>query len=298
MIREPTTLVLGRGQVYFDPFAPGTLVGSGERYIGNTTTFRIQRNLSTVARNTTYRGQRVDVGDEVIAESHDVTFITDHIALENIGLWYGDPDVNAQSVLAHSTVSETNVVRRGRYYQLGRSVSVSGARNVAVVELRVGGVTLVPQAGNYEVDEEAGRVRILPNALNILTGDSVEFRFEWLSQGVRAVQSSANQVEGALRFVSKNPVGLQRNYYFPRVRISPQGQIDLKGDDFQQILFAATALRLGPAVEQMYVDELTRLLTPANEQAVLGAGIRLSAFPALENLLDVAVETTLGEHGY
>jgi hypothetical protein len=296
MIREPTTLVLGRGQVFFDPFLPGTLAGEGERYIGNTISFRIQRTVTTIARNAAYKGQRVDIGDEVIGEEHTVTFITDHVSLDNIATWYG-MSAGTTSLLTHTTTTESIVVKKGRHYQLGKTVSMTGARNVAMVEVRIAGV-LIPEEGNYSVDEESGRIYVLPNTVNITQGATLTVKFEWRAQSMGFVQSTLKQMEGALRFVAKNQKGPQRNYFFPRVRLSPQGQVDLKGDEFQQVPFMATALRLGPEIEQLYTDEPVAISTTANEELLLDNYIRLSEFPPLENLLDVSIAVTLGSHGY
>ena len=62
-----------------------------------------------------------------------------------------------------------------------------------------------------------------------------------------------SQATGALRFISSNPTGIQRDYYFPYVKISSDGDYALKGDDWQSMGFTFEALKL-PGRERVYID--------------------------------------------
>ena len=103
MPHESTKLVLGRGEVYFDRFLPGTRRGEGERYLGNTPSFRIQREVERLERSTSYRGRKIAMAGAVVAESHEITFVTDNVDDENIALWFGSsvPDDDETSGTNH-----------------------------------------------------------------------------------------------------------------------------------------------------------------------------------------------------
>ena len=66
--------------------------------------------------------------------------------------------------------------------------------------------------------------------------------------------SSSNSVYGALRFVADNPKGDNRDYYFPYVKLAPDGDYALKGDEWQQISFSFEVLKKASNIEAVYVD--------------------------------------------
>lgn len=291
MAREETQLVLGRGEVYFDRFIPGTRVGEGERYIGNTTTFRIQRTLERRERRTAYRGQTVEIPGAVLSESHVIDFITDNIDIENVAGWYGN-EATFSGQTSISVVTESFDVKRGRYYQLGQSTFPGGARNVDYVRVFIDDEH-IQLAGNIELDKALGRFQVLKTAADIADGDTIEVSFEWRNTTGAAATSQAAEMLGALRFISYNEHGPRLHYSFPMVRLSPKGQIDLKGDEWQQMNFEATATRLAPGVEQVYIDRVDAVGLTSDEGAILAELEALSDFPPLEDDVDEVVNEQL-----
>ena len=297
MLREEDQLVLGRGEVYFDRFLPGTRTGTGERYIGNTPAFQVARTIERVGRARSYRGRKVETPGHVISESHTVNFTTDNISMENVAEWHGYEN-SASSVLAPiGYITETFLMRRGRYYQLGSTIEPSGVRGVENVTL-IRGTVEIPMAGNYEVDRAEGRIYLLPAALNILDNTQISVRFEYRRQRRLKVVSQPNEIHGALRFRSLNPYGPRKHLFMPFVRLAPRGAIDLKGDEYQQMMFEATAMRLGPNVEQVYIDELLATLNLSDEEAILNEGLTFDQFCALEDDLDNTVNVIIPSHAY
>lgn len=286
MIREETKLILGRGEVYFEPFIDGTRVGDGERYIGNTTTFQISRSVSRLERFTSYKGQQVEREGAVTSENHTVQFITDNISIENVGLWYGK-ETSKSTFTGINAVTEQILVRQNRFYQLGKSYQPLGTRYVENVKVKLGGVT-ISAAGNWDVDKAFGRLQILTGAPDIPNGSTIDVTFEWRTVQSETANSHTRDLFGSLRFIATNVAGPLRNYYFPFVRLSPRGSIDLKGDEWQQMPFEAEAMRLTPMTEQVYLDGVTFVGLTQDEQAVIdNGGIPLSDFPYWEDQLDI-----------
>lgn len=292
MLREEDQLVLGRGEVYFDRFLPGTRTGTGERYIGNTPAFQVARTIERVGRARSYRGRKVETPGHVISESHKVNFTTDNISMENVAEWYGDENSTSSIIAPIGLIDETFLMRRGRYYQLGSTIEPSGVRGVENVTL-IRGTVEIPMAGNYEVDRAEGRIYLLPAALNILDNTQISVRFEYRRQRRLKVVSQPNEIHGALRFRSLNPYGPRKHLFMPFVRLMPRGSIDLKGDEYQQMMFEATAMRLGPNVEQVYIDELLATLNLNDEEAILGEGLTFDEFCALEDDLDNTINVIM-----
>ncbi|MBI1620026.1 phage tail tube protein [Aquamicrobium zhengzhouense] len=291
MSREATKLVLGRGEVYFDRFLPGTRRGEGERYLGNTTSFRIQREVERLKRATSYRGRRIATAGAVIAESHEVNFTTDNVDDENVALWFGG-SVPTPSGGPVNEISETFPVLQGRFYQLGKTLSpIVGVRNVAYVSVRRGG-TPVRMTGNYEVDPGHGRIEILDGAPDIPDGTAITVSFQVAASDEVMLNGEPDGVYGALRFVSfnKSPGGIsvQNDLYFPYVRITPRGQVELKSDEWQQWTFDAEVMNLSPAHSQVYVTRgATTVSISPDERAIYDELGDLVPFPMWEDELHV-----------
>ena len=112
MAHEATKLVLGRGEVYFDRFISGTHVGEGERYLGNTSKFIVERDIERLDRATSYGGKRIAAKGAIVSESHTIDFTTDHVDIENLSMWFGGE--SAAPDVPRDVVVETFTVKRRR----------------------------------------------------------------------------------------------------------------------------------------------------------------------------------------
>lgn len=297
MIREETQLVLGRGEVYFEPFLDGTRIGDGERYIGNTTAFQLSRTVNRLERFTAYKGQQVEREGCVLSETHSIQFITDNISIENVGLWFGE-ETSETTFPGANVVSETFKVRQNRFYQLGKTYQALGTRYVENLTVRIDG-TDIPATGNWDVDKAFGRLQILSGAPLIPNGSNIVVLFEWRTVRTETVNSHTRDLFGALRFIATNPTGPKRNYFFPCVRLNPRGSIDLKGDEWQQMPFDAKAMRLTPTTEQVYLDGVTFVTTTSDEQSIIDfGGITLEEFPYFEDLLNTIINVYIPSADY
>jgi hypothetical protein len=295
---EATTLVLGRGELYFAPFDTGQLSASGgEIYIGNTPEFVTGREVDTQDAFDSFDGQKMQVEGAIIREKHTARFTTDHIAMQNLALWYGkdpDPVVQARAV----GLSETHVVRRGRYYQLGATLARPfGIRGIESVSISVAG-DVVPAATNFEVDKTQGRIHILSDATDIMDGATAIISFERRDMSSLVATSSRRELFGSLRYVGRNPVGPNKNYFYPVVKLTPTGDIDHKAADWQRMSFEVDAQRRNPLMQYVYIDEIRSTGPTVLEYAIIEAGITLEAFPFWEDRLDRIVNVRMPAHNY
>lgn len=297
MAKEETSLVIGRGEVYFDAFAPGTREGQGELYIGNTSTFQVGRTLERLDRFTSYRGQKVEKESAVISEKHTVNFVTDHISIDNIGLWYGE-EAQSDTHTGVNILYEALVVKQGRYYQLGKPFRYTGVRELDEIYVFVDSV-MIPAAGNFEKDLQNGRLYIVPGSTKIFDNAPITVGYEWRTTDNAIAQSKPKDVYGALRFVPTNVIGQRFHYFFPFVRIAPRGLVDLKGDEWQQIPFEIEAMRLSPKRAQVYIDGVTRVGTTEDEQAIIDlGGMTLGEFPFYEDQFHTVINVEIPAAGY
>lgn len=280
--------VVGRGTVYFDKFQQGTNRKTGEMYFGNTPEFTINTDSETLDHYSSDHGMRVMDASVLLEASQGGTFTCDNINADNLALWFlGDVETTAQT--QQTGVKEIfNPVLRGRYYQLGASdVNPTGVRNItnfqmvaadASVSISTGtgdistipGAVVVPPAGNYEVDLLTGRVYIEPDSEALAGNMQIAVQFDVAEQNRTLVVGKSNMVYGALRMISDNAVGLNKNYYFPKVSLAPDGDYALKGDDWQVMSFTFKAMQLNFVTQRVYIDivEVAAPVDPLTQRTI------------------------------
>ncbi len=244
--------VVGKGELHFDKFEDGTKTLTGERYLGNTPEFSISQDQSTLDHYDADSG--LNVKDESIVTEQNMTgsLVTDNISPENIALWFGG-EIEDATIASATGVAQTIPAKKGRWLQLGTSEShPDGARNITTLLVKVG-VTTVLQPNNYEFDGALGRVYIEEDAPDIDEDDPLIITYNQTAGLRKTIIAKGTSVGGALRFISKNPVGSQKDYFFPYVKITANGDFALKGDEWQQVPFAIEVLKRDSATERAYV---------------------------------------------
>lgn len=247
-------LVLGRGRLYFERFAPGAKTGNGaERYLGSTPELSVSQSETTLDHRSLEGGRSVKDRSVSLTNDTNGQFVTDDISRENVALWYLGDSTAVVIAAGTGVVSTYENVSLGTYFQLGKSAaSPAGARNVASVVAKIGATT-VPATGNFEVDAELGRVYILPNASGIIKGDDVEFTFNTASGTEDRIIPNGEQIHGALRFIADNAEGDNDDRYYPYVKLAPNGDHSLKGDDWQRMAFNYEVLKLNDSTPSVII---------------------------------------------
>lgn len=260
---------VGRGRVYFNLFAPGTNTPTGERYLGNTPTFSPSNEVENLDHYSAERGIRQLDASVILQVDSTGAFTCDDITAENIALFFLGEHQNVTHL--SGTGLRDNVLgllTKGRHYQLGASddnpTGVRRVDNVKIGYANTGAVlttgdittdpavTVITATGNYEVDLELGRVYIEPTAV-VPTGKILVAQYDVEAQQRSVIIGKNQMAYGSLRFIADNPVGDNKDYFYPKVSISPDGEYALKGDEWQVMGFTFKALKLG-ARESVYVD--------------------------------------------
>lgn len=240
-------LVLGRGEVYFDRFADGTQIKTGERYLGSTPAFSVSAETQELEHYSSERGLRIK--DESVTLQIDYTgaLTIENIDKENLSLFFFGTTEDA--VLAGATgETETFDVTPGYFYQLGATAAkAEGVENVTnvVVVLDPGGADTALVAGtDYNVDLALGRIEIIVGG-GVSAGDTIGVTYDISAQTQERVISGSTLIQGAVRFISFNGVGGQRNFYMPKVTLRPNGEFALKGEEWQNMAFNMEILQAG-----------------------------------------------------
>lgn len=270
MANETQKYTLGRGEVFFNKFKPGTNIGEGERYLGNTPEYSLTNDVETLDHFNSDRGLREKDESVLLEISSAGSMNCDNISGENVALFFLG---NLLTKSATSVTAQKEVFtswKRGLTLQLGTTdTTPTGVRKVSNVKVgkaasgaalnlsgdisAIPGVTIVDAAGNYEVDLELGRLYLEPTSTEINGDIKLVVQFDVAAQSREMVISSNAVVQGSLRFVAYNAKGENKDYFFPKVTLSPDGDYNLKGDDWQSMGFTFEALKL-PGRERVYID--------------------------------------------
>jgi hypothetical protein len=248
--------VLGRGKVYFDRFAPGTKNKTGERYFGNTPEITYNTESETLDHFNSDAGIRQKDDQAILEITRTLTFIGDDITADNMALFFlADVSTQVQAALTGQTTVYATIVK-DRHYQIGVTTgNPTGVRNVTavVVEPAAGG-TPYTLGTDYTLDAALGRIYI-PATSNIVPASGVEITYNQPATTREQIITANNtSVEGALRYVSDNPKGRQRDLYFPFVQLRPNGDFALKGDEWMQLPFTGEVLKLNDITAAAYID--------------------------------------------
>lgn len=259
---------IGKGKLYFDKFAPGSKIGTGERYLGNSpelTQSRAQETLDHIDAD-----EGLNIKDESITITNDITgsFNLDSIDSENVAMWFGG-DIDRGVIVAAVGQTEPDfVAQRGRSFQLGKTAAhPSGTRKITNVTIGIvtpgaaptDPVVVTPLApadfdGNVDIDLERARLYIEGDAPDIDNGDVLRVTYDQEGVTREIIIAKGQEVRGALRFISHNPVGQRKDYFWPYVTVTSNGDYALKGDDWQSMSFSFEVLKLDGSTERVYID--------------------------------------------
>ena len=179
---------------------------------------------------------------------------TDSVQPDNIALFFFGEKATVTVVAAPAQTQTYTGSPAGLAVQLGTSAAnPSGARNLSNVSL----VTVPPTPAlvvgtDYNVDLVRGRV-LFEDTTNVKALTSVEFTFDIGASKRDRIMSGSQPVEGCLRYLANNPKGTNFDYFMPWVKITPNGDYALKGDEWQTIPFSIEILKK-PGLEAIYCD--------------------------------------------
>lgn len=245
---------LGRGKLYFSRFNAGTQVPEGFEYVGNTPELSFTIESENLDHFSSDSGVREKDASVPLQTNRTGTFTTDAINPDNIAYFF----FGAKSLVtivggAVTDESVPNVVE-GRYYQLGRTDgNPVGNRGITTVSVDIAPSTPVVASGNWEVDLTTGILHILKPAAAIADGDDLLVSYTITAGTRELILSGSEPVEGALKFIADNPEGHDFNYDMPWVKITPNGDYNLKGEEWQIIPFNLEILKRS-ANEAIYID--------------------------------------------
>lgn len=89
-------LVLGRGKVFFAPYAFGATTGGTKAFLGNVPSFSIAQTNTKLEHYSSQGGLKIKDRSIVLQTDLTITFDTDNIDLGNLALWFGGNNTEAE----------------------------------------------------------------------------------------------------------------------------------------------------------------------------------------------------------
>ncbi|RVT75682.1 hypothetical protein EM858_14645 [Agrobacterium sp. CNPSo 2736] len=248
---QSRNLTVPRGTALFAKYKSGTQIPGPFRELGNTPEFTLAREAETLPHYSSRVGFRTLDEEVAIEATLTGSVTTDDMKSENVAFFFMN-EVKTITVTASSSLVETfEEVKAGDLYQLGFSdTNPSGARKVSTVVV-TDGATTSPATfvldEDYILDADLGTVYI-PAGSNAIGGD-VKVAYGVSASTREQIAAGETQVEGALKFISNNPIGPQFDITFPRVRLSPNGDLalimDPESSEWQQLPLSISVMKKG-----------------------------------------------------
>lgn len=245
MASNDLNLTLGKGKLFFGEFAAGTQNPKGERFIGNSSEITVNADVQTIEHRSSTEGRMKKDFEAITGVDRAGTIVTDNMGLDNVGI-FALGYVERVSVSSATGTEQTFVdVEQGLTYQLGvTAAKPEGVRKLASVVVEVG-VTVKTLGTDYTVDLERGRITIVVGGTIANLAD-IDVTYNTTAHSIDRVVAGATKKEGSLRWVAANPDGPVTDYFFPWVKLGPNGDLSLvSAEEFINLPLAIEVLEKG-----------------------------------------------------
>ena len=260
--QQSNNIIIGAGEFFIDLLdASGNT--QGERYVGDTVggTLDVQTETVTVFSGD---GPTSDRLSESVTQVRRTLQITMHdIKAPNLALFVTG-DAGTQADAANAVVDEEHTVKRGYWYQLGKSTVAKPGGVVAVAEA---GFVITDdasspatiEAANYVLDAANARFFIKADASGVTDGDTIRVDYTPVARTVQTVKAAKKQVKAAIRYIEDAASGKGNNYYAPYCNVRAAGSMSLKSrDNEEQLQISCEMLDpLTAGMPQLYVNGQT-----------------------------------------
>lgn len=256
IIHETNEYQIPRGRVLFDPFDPNTGLTTGEDPFGNCPGFTVSIETEKSDHYSSETGLRQKDASTTVEVNRTATITCDNVSVYNLARFLSG-SVETVSQTSGTVSDESITVLKGRQYQIGRTENnPAGARNITsvVVTDSTAATTYVANT-DYALDLDLGRLQILEGGA-IDDGDVIKVDYTRPTATWKRVKTGAvAEMAGAVRVVADNASGEKRDFYMPKVNLTPSGELPLiaEGTDYVSMTFEVEILKPANA-EAIYVD--------------------------------------------
>jgi len=249
-------LVIPKGSVYIDLYDANDAL-TGERAFGSTPGLTVNITSESLEHYSAESGISEKDEESTTKITRKAALQADNVVADNLALFVvGDKSTVNQA--ATPVVDEAITVLKDRYYQLGVSSSnPTGVRNVSSVDVALtGGTPTYVLDTDYTLDAALGRIYIISGGSIADDADLVIDYTPAVETRERVASSSLASKTAAVRFIAANPRGDNRDWYFPKVTLKPNGDAVLKQTDpvWFTMGFDIEVLKKDASTEAVYID--------------------------------------------
>ena len=246
---------LGRGKVYFSRFKEDGTTPEGFRYLGNTPEFGLSIEQDTLDHYNSDEGIKEKDDSVPLEVNRTGSLTTDNIHPENVALFFFGSSTALTQAAVSSAVETLPSIKEGHAYKLGiTDTNPAGYFGIDEAGFAVSdGTNPLVLGTDYTMHYDTGLIEFIQGSLLAVDGADIEVTYAVAASSRTRVISGSDPVEGAIMFVSKNPKGTNATFMLPYVKLSPNGDYALKGDEWQQIPLSIEVLKAA-GKEAIYRD--------------------------------------------
>lgn len=254
---------LGSGKLDFDKFltaSPSSITEwlaarGGMRYLGISSEFNMNVTSQSVEHFDTDNGVAVKDDSALISLSRKASFKGSDISIENAAMFIigvNSTQTQTSGAVTASAVNGGVALVAERKYQIGvTNTNITGVRSITAVVLKTGATTYVAGT-DYILDATLGTFYVptgSPMVAAVVTADYTKTA----TTRLQVASSTLATVAGALQFTSNNVRGKNRDYFFPSVTLTPNGDYALKGNTYQEMGFDVEINQIS-GLAHVYID--------------------------------------------
>ena len=247
-------LVLANGRIEFNQFPIVNGVerqadAKGFRYLGSSKELNLTQENETLEHKSSECGFNTTDEEIIISSKLTGSFTLDNINTENLAMFFAG-EVSNQTQTEATGKTEIRKVYPSLGYRLGTSKENAKAGTPATATL-VEGV-------DYEYTPETGFLMIGDtNSTSQIKAEGtwVVVTYDLKKAAREVIISKGQSIVGEFLFRGCNAKGENRQYWMPKVRLSPNGDFALKGgEEWSQMAFNITALEPEGAGSMLYIN--------------------------------------------
>ena len=252
-----------RGRVFFNRFNASEQP-TGEIAMGNCPGFTFTAETEKAEHYSSETGLREKDAALIVQVNRTGSLTCDNFSADNFALFVSGSK-EQQTQTAATVAAEAHTVMAGMHYQLGEGPSApAGARDVTDITVKSDDAVTTYVAGtDYNVDLAMGRIQIIKGGAIAVAAEAapnkaipIKVGYKTTARTWERVKSGATaEVSGSLRVIADNASGANRDWFMPKVTLTPSGDIPViaDGTDFVQMEFGVEVLK-SPNREALYVD--------------------------------------------
>lgn len=239
---------LGRGKVYLARYDDNGDPTAGYRYIGNTPELSLNIESETLDHFSSDEGIREKDDSVPLEVNRTGALTTDNIDPRNVALFFfGSESTISQIAVALNTGSpeEFEVTELGQTFKLGITPSnPTGYFGISATGFAITDGTNPLVAGtDYTVDLDAGLIHLIDTSTLAVVGATLEVTYAVSAHTRSRVISGSEPVECSMIYRTHNPKGDDCTFFFPYIKLTPNGDYALKGDEWQQLPLSLEILK-------------------------------------------------------